>query len=217
MKAKDRRDHDLRRRKPSRLQRRTSLIACEGDKLEPDYLHGLRRALRLEKERVVIVPSGNDTDPRNIIQRALKKAQIEGQSFDFILCVIDRDSHPGFCEAQRMVASHRLGKGGILKLIVSVPCFEVWMLLHLTDYSTAAFPSPDAARAKMKHILPGYTQMGPGLYSKLAPGQPQALAYAQRLKEHHRANGSGGNPSTDMPQVWEILEKLSNEAKWPNP
>lgn len=215
MRAKDRRDIELRRRKPSKAQRQTVLIACEGDKLEPGYLHGLRRALGLEKERVVILPSGNDTDPRNVVRMALKRHRDEGQSFDFIFCVVDQDDHPGLAEARELVASHKLGKAGILKLIVTVPCFEVWLLLHLTEYSTAAFQSSADAKAKMEKVMPGYSQMGITLYAAVQPGQAQAVGHAKRLENVHKENGSDGNPSSGMPEVLTVLEILANEAKWP--
>lgn len=214
MKAKERRDIQLRRSGVTRPQRRRILIACEGDKVEPGYLNGLRQALGLDTARVVILASGHDTDPRNVVRAALDRHKREGKSFDLIYCVVDRDEHPGLEEARQTVAAHKMGQAGVFKLIVSVPCFEAWLLLHLTEYSTAAHQSSAAAKAKMEKLKPGYGQMGTGLYHAVKEGQDQAIQYALRLVQDHQANGSDWNPSTDMHDLLRVLKELAAESHW---
>jgi hypothetical protein len=214
VRIKERRDKELRRGKATRPPRRRVLIACEGDKLEPAYLNGLRQALSLDKQRVVILPSGNDSAPLRVVKAALLEHKRQEQSFDHILCVVDRDTHPSFDEACRFVADHKLGRSGVLKLVVSVPCFEVWLLLHLTSYSTAAYQNATEAKARMEKLMPGYAQRGSGLYAGLKIGQAQAVQSAKRLDGEHIKNGSDGNPSTDMPLLLTLLEELAAEARW---
>lgn len=214
MKAKNRRDIELRRGKPSKPQRRRILIACEGDKVEPGYLAGLRQALGLDTKRMVILPSGHDTDPRNVVRAALKRHKYEDQSFDLIYCVVDRDDHPGLEEAKQNVADHKMGKAGTFKLIVSVPCFEAWLLLHLTEYSAASHQTSAAAKAKVEKVLPGYSQMGIKLYQAVQQGEGKAITSARRLAEEHLKNGSSGDPSSDLPDLLEIVREVAAEGHW---
>lgn len=210
-----RRDSQLKRGRPRFAPRRRVLIVCEGDQVEPSYLLGLRRDLRLGKERVVILGGGHDTDPRNVLKAALAQHRREGQSFDAIFCVVDHDKHPGLEQALETAAQHPMGKAGTLYIIVSVPCFEAWLLLHLLEYSSAPHQDSRSAKARMENLLPGYAQMGHGLYYRLLEGLDRALSSAKQLEQHHDQVGSDRNPSSDMPLVIETLRALAREQDIP--
>jgi hypothetical protein len=110
----------------------------EGSKTEPAYFSGLRKAHRLSSANVMIVPSHYGHDPINLIRFAIDKNKEEKDVFDRMYCVFDRDGHAGFQDALNLVANSPLGKAKRLFACTSVPCFEVWVLLHF-HYSTAGF------------------------------------------------------------------------------
>ena len=68
----------------------------------------------------------------------MKCALEKGQEFDRIFCVFDRDGHQNYQQALDKIAGSPMGKKGKLQAITSVPCFEIWILLHF-GYSTAPF------------------------------------------------------------------------------
>jgi RloB-like protein len=206
-----RRDSQLRRGGARFEPRRRVLIVCEGDRVEPGYLLGLRRELRLEKERVVILGGGHDTDPRKVLKAALAEHKRQDQSFDAIFCVVDHDNHPGLGQALKTAAQHPMGKARTLRIVVSVPCFEAWLLLHRADYSSAPYLDSRAAKAKMETLLRGYSQLGPALYSRISEGLERAMASARQLDQHHNQAGSDRNPSSDMPLLIEALRDLAKE------
>jgi hypothetical protein len=187
------------------------LIACEGDRVEPGYLLGLRQALGLAKERVVILRGSHDTDPRNVLKAALAQHRREDQSFDAIYCVVDHDNHAGLDQARESAAQHPMGRTGALRIVVSVPCFEAWLLLHLLEYSSAPHQDSKSAKTRMEGQLPGYAQLGTDLYHRLSKGLDRAMASAKQLEQHHGRTGSDRNPSSDMPAVIEALFDLVKE------
>jgi hypothetical protein len=91
-----------RRRNPQREPYDYVLIVCEGEKTEPNYFHGLRRAYALSSANIEIVrPPAHD--PLNIVAYAEKRL-IEG-SYDRAYCVFDRNGRAGFDTALRNIVN----------------------------------------------------------------------------------------------------------------
>src|ERR1700730_2592258 len=111
------------------------LIVCEGAKTEPSYLDGLRIAYRLSSSKIRIT-HGNGNDPISIFK--LSESILEHEDYDRAFCVFDRDGHVNYNQALRMIAESPNGKTGRLEAVTSVPCFEIWILLHFC-YSSAPF------------------------------------------------------------------------------
>jgi hypothetical protein len=91
--------------------------------------------------------------PYTIAERASERARELGLSpvrrrrrdsyeeKDEIWAVFDRDKHPRINDAVKLCERHHVG------VARSNPCFEIWLILHETDYDR-----PDSSRAVQGHL-----------------------------------------------------------------
>ena len=119
----------LRRPAPHRAPRPFVLIVCEGAKTEPQYFDGFRKAKRLSRGLIEIVPgSESGTNPKSIVEHAkARRAEAtkrENIEFDEVWCVFDRDEHEWFAEAMEQARANHM------RVALSNPSFELWLLLH---------------------------------------------------------------------------------------
>ena len=115
---------------------KTFLIIVEGKKTEPLYIIGLRDALQLSSTRVIVYHSGS-TDPLSMVKSAisLREAQIKRSSltpdlpYDEVWVVVDREAqnHPRGNQLPDVLS---LAKQAGIRIVLSNPCFEFWLLLH---------------------------------------------------------------------------------------
>jgi hypothetical protein len=206
-----RRPESYRRRVPQREPYDYILIVCEGEKTEPNYFHGLRQAHTLSSANIEIVrPPAHD--PINIVEYAERRLIEDG--YDRAYCVFDRNGHTGFDAALRKIASSENGKHGRLHAITSVPCFEVWILLHFS-YSSSPFNKAgsqsacDRVLAEVKRHFPDYTKGYQDAYAKLAAKVTQAVTNATRLQKENLKTGST-NPGTHMHMIVDHLRNLKS-------
>ena len=119
------------RRGPVKEPYHVVLMVCEGSKTEPNYLRELRSIYRLSSANVIIVHP-NATDPLSIIHAAARA--LNSGEYDRIYCIFDRDDHANYDLAVQRIAEYPKK----IFAINSVPCFEVWILLHF-KYSSSPF------------------------------------------------------------------------------
>jgi hypothetical protein len=201
----------FRRPAPARAQYDVALIVCEGEKTEPEYLKGLRKALDVNPANVKIV-SAEGNDPVSIVREAIQTYSENPGEFDRVFCVFDRDGHANYQQALNMVANSRLGRNGVLTAIVSVPCFEIWILLHYA-YSSAPVTA-SGGRSACENVvaaihrhLPEYEKAFGDLFETLAPMLEAAITHADRLAAHNRDTGSD-NPATKVNDLVKYLKSL---------
>jgi hypothetical protein len=204
-----RRPESYRRRAPQREPYDYILIVCEGEKTEPNYFHGLRQAHALSSANVEIVrPPAHD--PISIVAHAERRL-VEG-GYDRAYCVFDRNGHAGFDAALHNIANSENGRCGRLHAITSVPCFEVWILLHFA-YTSAPFSRAGSQSAcdrvvgEVKRHFPDYAKGHQDAYAKLAAMEQQAIANATRLQKENLKTGSG-NPGTQVHALVDYLRHL---------
>ncbi len=200
------------RRGPTREPYDVVLIACEGAKTEPNYLNGLRRAFGLSSVNIrILQPPGQD--PISIVDFVI--AQLDrDREYNRAYCVFDRDGHAGYDEALRRVRDSRYGREGKLIAVTSVPCFEIWILLHYV-YSTAAYMAAggrsgcDRVIAEIRKHHPDYMKARATVFDELRRLMATAIANATRLEGHNTGTGSL-NPSTQMHHLVRYLTGLKN-------
>lgn len=137
---------DLRRRAARRAPYERLLIICEGEKTEPHYLKEIQREKRLNTANVQVWPSEFGTQPIQVVNYAEKlflegcrEKSIEPLAFDRIITVFDRDDHTSYHAAlNKALAINNIlinddGETVSFEAIASVPCFELWLLLHFED------------------------------------------------------------------------------------
>lgn len=201
---------DYRRGMPTREPYDVVLIACEGRKTEPNYLKGLRMAYGLSSVNVrVLEPPGQDS--LSIVNFAIGQLDRD-QEYDRAYCVFDRDGHANFDAAVRLARETKYSVENKLFAIPSVPCFELWVLLHYC-YSTAAYAATGGLSAcervirDVKQHCPNYTKANDKIFNELAGNMNLAIKNAVRLEKHNSDTGTS-NPATRVHHLVDYLINL---------
>lgn len=95
--------------------------------------------------------------------------------------------------------------------IASVPCFEIWFLLHFENMY--AFTDRNDIFAHLVRHIPGYLKGSKGMFAKLRDTQNTAIERAQALRERgHRADSDNPvRPFTDVDRLVSELEALNQK------
>lgn len=147
----------LRRKAGSLTPGRRILIVCEGAKTEPNYFAAVKKNLRSSTLAIEICGEECGSDPVSVVgfakqrraeaKRGAKKS-LEA-AFDEVWCVIDVDQHPNLNQA----IGEALGAG--LRVALSNPCFEYWLLLHHRN-TNRGYENCDAVIRDLRDYLPDY-------------------------------------------------------------
>ena len=169
------------------------LIVCGAEGTEPNYISGLNRHLRSPAVQVKVLEKGRA--PAQVVKFGVKMAEIaerRGEGYDRLWCVVDVDQfddHDAACRkaaAQSTPATH---------VVISNPCFELWLLLHFKDIRRALASYTDV-RPHLDKQLPGYDKT-----VDFAARYPDAVRRAQALEP--TGTEWRTNPSTAM---WRLVE-----------
>lgn len=120
----------FRRRPGQREPRSITPIVCEG-KTERAYFEAARIHFQLTTAEVVVADNTKGAAPISVVECAEERAAEQG-GYDTIFCVFDRDGHESFDRARakiRGLASRSRNRLNMHETL-SVPCFELWVLLH---------------------------------------------------------------------------------------
>lgn len=206
---------DLRRRIGNRKRYDRVLIVCEGEMTECNYFDEIRQKLRISTAHVHVLPSERGTDPKNVVKSAEEVFNRKGKSFERVYAVFDRDDHPEYANAIFMARS----KNEKLKndekqrvtfeAIVSVPCFELWLLLHFSEVNSSIHR--DRLFQLLKTYIPDYTKGMLNLFDLTASSLELAKQRAAALKQKFQQI-SDGDPYTDVHELVEFLQSLKISA-----
>lgn len=208
-KAKDAKS--LKRRAPVRSSYDKVLIVCEGEKTEPMYFEGLVDFYELNTANVRI-DGKCGSSPSSVVACAIdlyRDEQRKGDPYDRVYCVVDRDNHADFEAAMERLRAQK--PVNTFFSIVSVPCFEYWLLCHFT-YTRSEFcaagkrSAGDITLEELRKYWHGYEKGVKDAFLKLKDQLCFAKANARRGLEDAMVSG-GENPMT---RVYELVEYLQN-------
>ena len=178
------------------------LIVVEGEKTEPQYLKGLRDRLRLTSAHVVLAGAGA-TDPANIVRKAIElreeRRKLAEESlhvkYDEVWAVFDREAqnHP---RGRQMPQAIELAMKNEIRIAVSNPCFEFWLLLHYY-FTTKPFAGPAQVIAELCNYIPKYRKADLPI-SDLMGRIGNAVKHATQCDKHHSDCDGDGNPSSGV-------------------
>ena len=211
---------DLKRRAAVRQPYERLLIVCEGEKTEPQYLCEIQRAYRLATAHVQVLHSQFGTEPQQVLEYALtifkngdRERGLHPREFDRIIVVFDRDEHKSYhaALAQAAAQSGKLrndnGVAVPVEAVASVPCFELWLLLHYEDVYTPLHRHEALERLKVH--LPGYEKGGGGHWHTTQARLDDATARANHLAALTNAF-DGTQPYTAMHELVSRLVHLKD-------
>ena len=188
-----RRENAQHRRPSRRRSRPLILVVCGAERTEPQYFAGLRDSLN--SRAVDIVINLQSKAPAQVVEHAAAFARHSPRDFDEIWCVVDVDEFD-------LDSTIRTARRSGIKLAVSNPCFELWLLLHHEDCRTS-LPGFKSALGRLQKYVPNYDKARLD-FAFFTSGVPKAVIRAKALDpsgiQYKR------NPSTGM---WRLVEKMT--------
>ncbi|HRY33040.1 MAG TPA: RloB family protein [Bacteroidales bacterium] len=200
-----------------RAKRTYYVIVCEGEKTEPNYFEGLKKALPpgvLQTCQIDIHGIGDNT--LSLVRKAKKiKKSIEedsGRVVDKLWVVFDRDSFtPESFNNAILSCQHSRPK---IHCAWSNEAFELWYLLHFHFFNTAISRGDYKSlieKALRPHLGKAYRyrKNSEEMYSILEKygNQEQAIQWAGNLVNQHAGNKNFAthNPCT---MIYQLVEEL---------
>ncbi len=205
-----------RRNRPAELKRRANkktpraiiLIVGEGEKSEPNYFKGLRDSLRLSTVEVEVCGKECGSDPKSVLKYAKRRMDDNIGHYDEVWCVIDVERYGKQTAKINTVINE--AKKAKIKVALSNPCFEVWILCHF-EHHGAAFDRCKNVISEVKKHIKGYEKGSHIFEAHLSDKTDIALKNAKRLENQSGANTSRieRNPYTEVPQVVKRLRDIA--------
>lgn len=197
----------FRRRPGSKPPRSVTLIVCEGE-TEQVYFKAARQRYRLTTAEIVIADNTKGSAPESVVQLAEEKYR-DDDGYDKVFCVFDRDGHESYQRARDRIVHLRTRTRNPIPIddAISLPCFEVWILLH---YERTDRPFNRCAeviqRIRQTHI-PGYEKADEEIAAALMERVDTAIANADWLAG--RAQATNHNPFTAVQTVIRHFSSVS--------
>lgn len=208
------------RQKSRRASYDRILIVSEGSKTEPQYFEEIKQHYKLHSANVQMQPSAAGTEPMQVVEFAQnlflkgdKNKGVEPRAFEQVYVVFDRDDHLTYHNALAKAKSINgrlksdLGVSIKFEAIASVPCFELWLLLHFEDI-LSPMDRVQVCR-RLTHHLGGYSKGGGGHFKSTYDNLPAAILRATSLANKNTAH-SEPEPFTDICRLVELLMNLKN-------
>lgn len=209
MGIRDRTKHPrpLRRTTGTRLELVTIAVFLEGAETEPEYIDGLKRQYRdtVSIEFSMLRKGGQ---PFELVEAARKSIAEPDREVDAYWCVFDVESPQKHPKLKKAVEGAPDG----LRLAISNPCFELWLILHFQD-QTAALTTRAAEKLRAK--LDGTSDKHLDAEKYMA-SRNQAIRRAKALRKKHAGDSTlfpEDNPSSTFDQFLEDLDRLVASRK----
>lgn len=168
------------------------LIVCGGARTEKDYFEALKDHYRTS---TVTVKVRTDTrSPLHVVQTAADLFDNAKDDFDECWAVFDVDEFD-------VLPSITLAGRRNVRLAISNPCFEYWLLLHFCDHA-GHLAEYKSVKEKIKSHVPNYDKAGIKITDYLG-GVDAAICRAERRDENQAPPGK--NPNT---AVWRIATQM---------
>lgn len=168
------------------------LVVTEGVRTEVQYLEGLVQHLRSTGTSVRGVRSkGIGRDPSQVVGAAIEMRDADTDGYSATWVVVDVDNHATLDSALREATKEKIN------VVVSNPCFEMWLLWHYEECTS--YQETKSAIARLTRF--GHTDKQ----------MPNSFPYHGWNEAVRRAGDSvacgcrGPNPSTAMPHLVEAL------------
>lgn len=210
----------LERKQAQRASYDRVLIVSEGSKTEPLYFKEIKSAHRLQTANVEVHPSALGTEPIQVVHYAKQLFEtgdpykrIRPRAFEKGFAIFDRDDHKSYFDALKLAGSldgklRNDAKQPVeFKAIASVPCFELWLLLHYEDIQHPLHRDEVLMRLK-KHIA-GYEKGAGGSFAATKANLHIASQRARNLAALSTAFDDT-EPSTDIVELVALLIAFGN-------
>jgi len=193
-----------RRRFQRRREKTTVLIVGEGQQTEPNYFYGLKREDIVRDRFAVTVKRGRGHSPEAVVRAAIdlmKGAAQRRENYDQVWCVIDVEGQE---KRQSLVEAITLAENNGIRLCLSNPSFEVWLLAHF-ERRAPYLLNADAAVRELnkvwrKQLNRDYEKNDEHIYRRISDLTANAITNAQLVREtdHSDKTMIEANSSTEV-------------------
>ncbi|MDT0548235.1 RloB family protein [Streptomyces lonegramiae] len=104
------------------------MVVCGAMTTEHDYLVGFKK--HFKRSTLSVRVTKKPGSPLQVVQYAVDRWGGASSDFDQVWCVVDVDEYQDLESAMRCASENNV------ELVVSNPCFEIWLLLHHTHHHT---------------------------------------------------------------------------------
>ncbi len=196
------------RKRVQREKNKVVLIVCEG-KTEEEYLgHFKSRNLRIH------IKSTKERDPVNLVKQLKNYVKEEGASIksgDSVWVVFDMEDKED--NKKRAEKAIKMAKNNRYEIGLSIPSFELWLILHYRLWSHRASNQDLMDEIKKPDHIPTYKK-GMDVFDIVHPKTEEAINNAKNLHKKHYENGLSeeemysdkANPITHVYKLVEFLE-----------
>lgn len=205
------RDRGSFRRTPGQKPPRSiTLIVCEG-KTEQEYFEAARIHYGLTTAEIILADNTKGPAPISVVKFAEEKSGEPG-GYDKIYCIFDRDGHESFHRAREKIKAlaSRKRKAFPIMEAISIPCFELWVLLHF-EKSDAPFDRCADVIDRVRTHMPDYEKANAAIAKQLIANIDNAIGNAAWLEA--RAGNNDYNPYTSVHQVLRHFEAVAGQGK----
>jgi hypothetical protein len=176
---------------PDHRRRRVVLVVIGASRTEIAYLDALGSHFQAEGVKMKLVEKPGSPD--QLVRYA--RAAFPLEQFDEVWCVTDVDHYER--EGGKVTAALELA-GDDIRLAISNPCFELWLLLHHEDCAAHCADCREVHTRLRKH-LPQYDKARLR-FGDFAAGLDEAIRRAEKLGADHTRNPSTG--------VWRLVNAV---------
>ncbi|MEO5728740.1 MAG: RloB family protein [Byssovorax sp.] len=189
---------------------RLYFLIVEGEKTEPSYFHALEANDLIPRHRVklhVFSPDGNASAPTYLIGKAeeVTRERVTGAD-DEVWLVFDVDRQSGSNRVTQIIQSSKDASERGWDVAVSNPCFEVWLLLHVSDDLAGVTDRGDSVEAALRSRLGGYDKRRTPAQCLNAEALSRATISA-RLGDTEPANPIPRLPGTRVYRLFDSIFK----------
>lgn len=187
------------RRMPGQKPPRSiTLIVCEGE-TESEYFAAARIHFGLSTAEVMVAENTEGSAPISVVNCAERKSGEPG-GYDKIYCVFDRDDHESFQRARERIRflADRKKKPLPIEEAISIPCFEVWVLLHFECMDAPFFRCAEVID-RIRKYMAEYEKADTTTVTQLMARVSAAVDHADWLED--RAAKNDFNPYTSVHRI----------------
>ena len=210
--AKLRGDGSFNRSAGRKPPRSITLIVCEGE-TEMAYFKAARVHYELTTAEVVLADNTVGSAPISVVQCAEEKCGEPG-GYDKVFCVFDRDGHESFDRARKRIQELARRKRAPLpiKEAISIPCFELWVLLHFEQSDRPFNRCAEVIRQIRERHLPDYEKADDVVARQLVASVAVAVGNADWMEG--RAEANDYNPFTSVHHVLRHFDAVTRQENY---
>ena len=190
----------FRRRVGFEERNRFIVVAMEGAETEPRYFSEFRLPRESKTQIKLVKNPKHKSKPAEVLQRLRHYFTKNSLPGDTGWLVIDRDAWT----EQELDDVHRHAREQGFTVVLSNPCFELWLYLHLRD--PRPFNDRHDCQRRLAEVLPGYHPDSKGSYDapRLLEGLDRALDRARTTDLEPRDRW----PRAQATRVYQLVEHI---------